>query len=1405
MVAGGEVHEDAAPPPPRRRFGAGRAAKWAGGLLAALLLLVVAAVVLLNTPIGQRALTERIAAQTLPNGLNIRIGRIEGNLYGKAVLRDVRLSDPKGTFATIPRAEVDWRPLSWLRNTLDVRSFAARRATLVRTPAFLPGNPDDPVLPGFDISIDRLQIDNLTLAAGIAGPRAQRVDLDGAVQITDGLLNVRSRGRLGRSDSYSFLIDAEPDGNRFDLSVDYRAAAGGPVAQMLGADADYRAQVGGDGTWSRWNGFAVVRRGGERFAAFRLTNRAGLFAIEGQARPGSMLTGMPAALAGQTVAVNAAARIANRRVDGRYAIATSALFMRANGALDLANNRAEAFKVDLQTRRPLDLSGVRLEQGTLLAEADGDFTDLTIDHTLRLARVAQGDMELAGLVQRGVAARQGTVWSLPLQATVERVRTGNAMLDPRLLRGRLDGTVRLAGDKLSSDRLRLAFPNTAANFTLAGDVARSTYRLDGMVDARQLVLESVGRANGSAKITLDIGGRGGWSLLAGLSARIAPVTNATLANLAGNNIAIRGGLNLGANRPIVFNRLVVDGSRLDMVLNGRVAGGRTTLAGRGRQADYGPFTVEATLADGGPRATLVFADPYPAAGLKNVRVAIEPSGDGFRIATTGQSTLGPFDGVLGLVMPRGGATRIDIDRLTVSDTAVTGALTLGDGAVAGNLALAGGGLDGTIALAPRGGGQGLNVDIRARNARFGGATPITIARADIKAEGTLADGSSTLSGTARGAGLSYGTLFIGRFAAQGQMINGAGHVDASIAGRRASSFALDLNADITSNRIAVAARGELARKRITMPRRAVLTALDGGGWNLAPTQVNYDGGGMIARGRFGGSDLQLGLQLSRMPLSLLDVAVADLGVGGTISGIINYGLGPAGLPIADAKVMIDDLTRSGLVVTSKPVDVALVANLTATDLLARAVFNNEDIRRGRLQARISGLPSGGDLVDRLRAGQLFAQLRYQGAAESLWRLAAVEAFDLTGPVSIGADATGTLANPLVRGAVSSDNLRIRSALSGTDIRNVRLRGAFSGSRLAISSFAGKADNGGDVSGSGIVDLAGLGERVQGRFLQVRGPTLDLRVAARNAHLLNANGLSATITGPLRIVSNGLGGTIAGRLSINQASWGLGSANAAQKLPQIATREINVPDDIGPANATGGTWRYLIDARGDSRIDVRGMGLDSEWGANIQLRGTTDAPRIGGEARVVRGAYSFSGTRFELTRGIISFDAGTPIDPRLDIGAETTTNGLTVRVRVTGNAMEPQIDFTSVPSLPEEEILARLLFGGSITSLSATDALQLGAAVASLRGGGGMDPINQLRTAIGLDRLRIVPADPTIKRETGIALGKNIGRRFYVELVTDGRGYSATALEFRVTNWLSLLATVSTIGRQSAVAKVSRDY
>ena len=144
--------------------------------------------------------------------------------------------------------------------------------------------------------------------------------------------------------------------------------------------------------------------------------------------------------------------------------------------------------------------------------------------------------------------------------------------------------------------------------------------------------------------------------------------------------------------------------------------------------------------------------------------------------------------------------------------------------------------------------------------------------------------------------------------------------------------------------------------------------------------------------------------------------------------------------------------------------------------------------------------------------------------------------------------------------------------------------------------------------------------------------------------------------------------------------------------------------------------------------------------------------------------------------------------------------------VRGTGLRPEIAFSSVPLLPQDELLSRILFGTSITNLSPPEAVQLAAAVASLQSGSGsLDPINAIRRAVGLDRLRIVSADIATGQKTAISAGKYIGRKLYVEVITDGQGYSATRVEYQVTRWLSILSSISTIGRASANVRVSKDY
>jgi translocation and assembly module TamB len=293
---------------------------------------------------------------------------------------------------------------------------------------------------------------------------------------------------------------------------------------------------------------------------------------------------------------------------------------------------------------------------------------------------------------------------------------------------------------------------------------------------------------------------------------------------------------------------------------------------------------------------------------------------------------------------------------------------------------------------------------------------------------------------------------------------------------------------------------------------------------------------------------------------------------------------------------------------------------------------------------------------------------------------------------------------------------------------------------------------------------------------------------------------------VKIVSTGSNGTITADVNVNRSRFQLGRASAVAAVPQLKVRELNAPADRPEPRAPPLRWALDVRARAANQLAVTGLGLDSEWGGDINIGGTLDAMRITGRLDVIRGGYEFAGKRFDLDRGTIRFQGVSPPDPVLDITANANIQSIAAVIRVIGTASKPEITFSSTPALPQDELLSRLLFGTSITNLSAPEALQLAAAVASLRGGGGgLDPINAVRRAIGLDRLRIVAADATTGAKTAIAAGKYITRRTYVEVVSDGQGYSATRIEFQVTRWLSLLSTISTIGRQSATVRISKDY
>ncbi|HKR25222.1 MAG TPA: hypothetical protein VJS15_08185, partial [Allosphingosinicella sp.] len=155
----------------RRRHPAVTLARWAAALLLGVVLLLGAFLLWLNTDPGRRFLVRQINAFETVSGLQVDVERIEGSVFGELTLHGLTLADPQGVFFRAPVAELDYRPLAYFRNHIDIRSLDIPRARLSRLPALRPGDPNAPLLPDIEIDVGRLTIGRILIDPAITGRR----------------------------------------------------------------------------------------------------------------------------------------------------------------------------------------------------------------------------------------------------------------------------------------------------------------------------------------------------------------------------------------------------------------------------------------------------------------------------------------------------------------------------------------------------------------------------------------------------------------------------------------------------------------------------------------------------------------------------------------------------------------------------------------------------------------------------------------------------------------------------------------------------------------------------------------------------------------------------------------------------------------------------------------------------------------------------------------------------------------------------------------------------------------------------------------------------------------------------------------------------------------------------------
>jgi len=1383
-----------------------RVIKWTGIALAGLALAIGALVLGINTQPGRRFVADQIAGLTLGSGLNFRIGRIDGSLYGAMILRNVQVRDTKGVFATSREIRVDWRPFAYLNNRIDVRSATSPEVKLLRMPALKPsGDPNEPLLPDLNIDVGRLDVARIDIAKEVDGRARYLGRLAGKAHLADGRAQLVLDGgtltgpNVPGGDKLALRLDATPDKNRLDIDLKLDAPAKGLVAGLAGLDAPLTVAVAGKGDWARWQGKALGTLGSAQLANLDLIATNGRFQLRGPLHPGVWLKGPVERLASPQLDFDLDMKWADRVADGVIKLHSDALSVEGKGKIDLGRNTFHDFKVDAVLLKAGAIAPNLVGRSVRAALAlDGAFNRPVVDYKLSAGAIGFGEMVAEQLYAEGRAQVDTNRILVPVKARAKRVSGLNAAAGGLVTNLTVNGDLAISGQQVLSDNLRIRSDKIDATAIIAADVGRGRYTgaLKGRVNDYQI--DGVGIVDLKTDAELYAAPGAGWGIkghIAGNSRKI--FSDGAREFLGGNAVASA--------------RLVLDPKGVISISDVRMKAPKfRVLRGSGRydpagpilinadavSDDYGPLTARVTGTLNAPVVLLKAAKPGLGIGLANLEAQVRGRGDAWAVLAKGDTDYGPFNA--DVLVRTGNRLAIDINAGRFAGMDITGKVAqTAAGPFEGAVAFNGSGVVGRAALSAQGKLQRADVHATASNAKIPGQAGLTIGRALIDGTVVLAD-TPEITGDVQIANLRQGNFVLKTGRAKIAYAGGNGTAQLFANGSTGVPFQIAANAKLAPDNwlVAVQGNGSGVNFHTVQPARI---AIRDGVYHLSPTQLDFDRGKARIAGSYG-KGMVLQARLDSLDLAAINAFVPDLGIGGTATGSLDFAqTSPEAFPTADARLEIADFTRASLASVSTPVNVSFVGKLLPNGGDARALIRRGNTTIGRVVATLSPLgPDAGSWTERMFEAPLSGGIRYNGPAAVPFSLAGLSGQQLDGPIGIAADFSGKVEEPRLTGVVRATNLTYENENFGTRLTGMQIDGTFSNDAFLLNSLTAKAGDG-TVKAQGRVSLS-----------SANGYPISITADLNNARLARSDALGATATGQITITKNPDVSKIEGRLTIPEAHYQIIRQGAAE-VPELtgvrrkrATGEVEEPAKV--ISRSFGDFDLNLRINADNRLFVTGMGLESEWRAQITVRGTTLSPDIRGTMEIVRGTYSFASRRFDISRGTIRFQGSALTNPSIDIQASTTAEGITAILTVSGTAQQPQIAFSSTPTLPQEEVLARLFFGTNVTNLSATEAIQLAAALQSLSGsGGGLNPLGQLKSATGIDRLRILGADDVSGRGMALAAGKYLTDDIYVEIITDARGFTATQLEISLSRTLSLLSQAGSFGGSSVSLKYSRDY
>lgn len=476
-------------------------------------------------------------------------------------------------------------------------------------------------------------------------------------------------------------------------------------------------------------------------------------------------------------------------------------------------------------------------------------------------------------------------------------------------------------------------------------------------------------------------------------------------------------------------------------------------------------------------------------------------------------------------------------------------------------------------------------------------------------------------------------------------------------------------------------------------------------------------------------------------------------------------------------------------------------NWNAEDVALDLSLETDDATRGIGRASAPLKLTRGDVISVEPGGTMDVAVDFKGPIEPLLSLAPPVPHLVEGIVSLKGSIAGSLEAPEIDLVFGAQNGRYESVEIGAVINRLKADGSIKGVPddliLAVEATGAGARGGAADAVRGSATIA-LNE----------APSLKANVALKDAALVSSSDLVAIATGSLDIEGPLEAPRIAGRVKVDRLDAQIPKTigTTLVEVEVIRTDVENAAELENMRADRGGPLDITVVA--DQAVYVRGRGLDTEWSADVQVGGTTVAPTLSGELVIREGALTFAGRRFEITQGEVAFAAIAGLDPRLDIVAQyEAEDDVTAIIRISGPASGPEIELSSIPEKPDEDVMAYVLFGKPAREVSEGEALQIAYALAQLAavgplGGSGFG--DKLRRSLGLDTFSVSAGSELA--ESSLTVGKYVADGVFLSATQDLAGQNAAVeLEIELTDRISLETQLRQSGGQRASLNYKRDF